>query len=242
MAVTAGAGIVTPALTLLGIVTQGETPSADELTQGVLYLNSMFASFNADDLTALPVNVTGLWPSGSSVQALGSGAGAFTGYTGPAPKRIRGAWIQLNGRTIKLEIRTLEWYNNLAYPGLTATGPTDLMYTIIGDDSSATGSVNVWPVPTTSPTLPVTITFAYPFPLAVNAASSLTMSQMALQAAIYNLAANVGPAFGVTVAPEIKKEAADSLARLRNYSASTYNQDPNPPQGQALQPPAQATP
>jgi hypothetical protein len=36
--------------------------------------------------------------------------------------------------------------------------------------------------------------------------------------------------------------ANDSLAKLRNMNASIWDQNPNPPQGQALQPPAQPTP
>lgn len=240
MSVVPGTGIITPALTLLGVTTQGETPSTAETADGVRFLNSMWSNWNSDDLTSLPITVSGSWGSGVAADFLGVTSTAFASYTGPAPARIRSATVTLSARQIPLTIRNLEWYWAQPYKLLQATGPTDIVYHIGANDSAAGGNVYVWPVPSGSVTISLVFTAA--FPNLADATTAVTLDQYALQASIFNLAVNIGNAYGVNVPAEVKKEAADSLARLRNYSASTFNADPNPPQGQALQPPAQPTP
>lgn len=240
MSVVPGTGIITPALTLLGIVSQGETPSATETADGLRYLNAMFANWNADDLLLLPILVTGTWNSGIQTDFLGGTSAAFPGYTGPGPARVRGAYVTLNGRNIPLNIKTLEWYRSLAYPAIQATGPENLVYSISAGDSSSGGLLYVHPVP--SGNVAMGVSFTLPYPILADATTGVQFDNMAVQPAIFNLAVEVGAAYGVNVSAETKKAAADGLARLRNYAASTWGADPNPQQGQSLQPPAQPTP
>lgn len=241
MSVVAGAGIITPALTLLQVVTQGETPATGELSDGVLYLNALLANWNSDELTTPVQSVSGTWQANTQGDFLGTGSIAFASYTGPTPLRLIDAFVTPNGRDIRMPVQNMEFYRAIGNKGATSsTGPEILAYDTGIGDSVLAGQVYVYPVPTSNTSMRVV--FRYPFPLATNSSSTLILSAAAVHAAICNLAANIGPAYGATVSPEIKKEAADSLARLRNFNASAYNQNPNPPQGQTLPPPAQPAP
>ncbi len=243
MSVIPGTRIINSALELLQVTQQGETPAAAETASALLMLNAMWANWNGDDLTQLPINTGGTWAGGVASDFLGgpSGGVAFPSYLGPGPSRVRNALTSIGGsRNVQLTIRNLKWYRELAFPALSATGISDFVYQAPVDSASG-GTVYVYPVPS----VPVTIavTFLLAFPIAADATTPLLpFPQMAVQASIFNLAVNYGNAFGATVPATVLKEAQDSLARLRNYNASQFDQDPNPPQGQALQPPAQAAP
>ncbi len=241
MSVIPGTRIINPALELLQVTQQGETPAAAETASALLMLNAMWANWNGDDLTQLPINLSGTWAGGAASDFLGVTSTAWPGYTGPGPSRIRNALTLIGGgRDVQLNIRNLKWYREVAFKSLASTGVSDLIYQA-PTDSAAGGTVYVYPVPS----VPVTIalTFTLPFPIAADATTALLpFPQMAVQASIFNLAVNYGNAFGATVPATVLKAAQDSLAILRNYNASQFDQDPNPAQGQALQPPAQAAP
>jgi len=240
MAVVPGTGIITPALTLLGVTTQGETPATGETADGLRLLNAMWANWNADDLTMGSVNsVTGTWNSGIATDFLGVASVAWPAYTGPGPSRLRAAYVVVSGRDIPLKIETRSWYQALAFPTLQASSPEYMVYTP-PFDAAAGGQVNVWPVPNANVT--INVTYLTPFPVLADATTAVTLNQMALMPSIYNLAVAIASAYGVNVPPSVAKEAGESLARLRNYAASTWNMDPNPPGGQTLTPPAPPTP
>lgn len=241
MSVVAGTGIITPALTLIQVVSQGQTPASEELLDGLLLLNSMFANWNADELTAPVTSVSGTWGSGIASDFLGVTSVAFSGYTGPAPARLIDAFVTPNSRDIRIQIVNLEYYRGIGNKAATsAVGPELMAYDPGVGDSGSGATVFVYPVPSVN--MPTRVIFRYPFQIPASPAASITLSAMATQAAIYNLAVNYANAFGANCTADIRKEAADSLARLRNFNASAYNQNPNPPQGQTLPAPAQPTP
>lgn len=240
--IVAGTQIVTPALTLIGVTTQGETPSTTELTEGTTMLNQMLRNWSSDGLTNGEIlEVSGTLTSGSITAFIGTGGSIWSAYPASQdpPVRVVSGYQLLSTRKIPLKVETQEWFKTMQFPEASAAGPEYVGY-IPSNAALSAGVVLFYPAPSGNVTVGINVLM--PFRLFSSSSDAQWMQNYAVQPAIYNLAVNIAPAFGVNVPPSVAKEAQESLSRLRNYNASLWNMDPNPPGGQTLTPPAPPTP
>ncbi len=203
--------VINPALKLLGVTTQGETPSASESADALAALNAMLDNWSTERLNIFFVyNFTGAIASGTNNYTIAASATWNT----PRPIRIVGASIILSSLTHPMEIVDVAGWASIKEKGTLANVPTKIYY----DQAAPTGKIYLWPTPNTISTIDLWLYSA------LTQFSDLVMNvdfgSGYLRALIYNLAVEVAPQFGSVLRPEVIQVAAESKAAIRMLNAA----------------------
>ncbi len=187
--------IVTFALKQLRMVGAGETPSAEDMTDGIEALNLM--------LKAWQMTMPNLWRQTEGTLTLTS---ATASYSLTAAYRVISARFRQSGRDIPMALLTREEYQNLALK--TSSGiPTQYYF----DPQRASGTLYVWPVLATAAGETIQYTYQRRFEDIDDPANDLDVPQEALQTVGYALAEELLDSFGkddATAARIIRKSTA----------------------------------
>jgi hypothetical protein len=209
--VTAGDQIVR-ALRLLGIIAEGETPSAATSQDALLALNQMIDSWNTERLSVYSTqDQVFTWPSGIITRTLGP-SGDFVGNR---PVLLDDAtYYRDAGTNVSYGIKFInqDQYNGIAVKTVTSTYPQVIF-------------VNM-----KHPNIEMTI---YPRPLrdlewhfiSVQELSNPTLLSTILlfppgylRAFVYNLACELAPEFGVEPSPQVQRIAITSKRNLKRIN------------------------
>lgn len=211
MATTAN-GLITRALQLVGVVAAGEVPTADDFADGLITLNDMVAALATERLTIYTqARVTKLLTALTQTYTIGTGAVIST----PRPLWIANAGIvPATTPTEELPIDVLsddQWAVS-ALKTMQSTFPTAVYYDY-GYSASGYGTITVWPVPTTAPTLVLYL----PTAIATFATGTTVYSfppgyERMLR---YNLAVDLAPEYGKPLDPVIAAIAVQSKANVK---------------------------
>lgn len=118
--------IITRALRSLQVVAQGETPDADQLSDGLVSLNDLLSAWGNERLMVYQtVQETITLVGGQSAYDIGVGA---TSLNTSMPIRIERAFIRLNGIDYPLEILTRDQYQSIASKSDSSDIPSGLYY------------------------------------------------------------------------------------------------------------------
>lgn len=196
--------IIRKALQKNGVLVMGETPSADEASDGLDSLNSMLASWSNDSITI----VSRVWEtfnlvSGQAAYTIGTGANFNT----ERPIFIAEAYVRQNTLDTPLAIISDESYNNWIQQKNIGGIPEALNY----DNAYPVGKIRLWPVPSSA--------------LQLFILSEKQITQFALDdqvnlppgwqdAIIYNLAIRLAPEYGQPVSPELQKIANETKGAI----------------------------
>lgn len=187
--------IVTFALKQLREVGAGQTPSAEDMTDGIEALNLM--------LKAWQMTMPNLWRQTEGTLTLTS---ATASYSLTAAYRVISARFRQSGRDIPMALLTREEYQNLALK--TSAGiPTQYYF----DPQRASGTLYVWPVLATAAGETIQYTYQRRFEDIDDPANDLDVPQEALQTVGYALAEELLDSFGkndATAARIIRKSTA----------------------------------
>jgi hypothetical protein len=221
--------VINPALKLLGVITQGETPSASESADALDALNAMLDNWSTERLNIFYIyNFTGAISAGTNNYTIATGGTWNT----PRPIRIESANILLSGLTHPLEIISAADWAAIKEKGALANVPLKLYY----NQASPTGVVYLWPTPNTTPSIDLWLYTA--LPQFADLVTSYDLGSGYLRPMIYNLAVEIAAQFGSVLKPEVVQIAAESKAAMRMLNAAEPGAPPPTGQISAITPQA----
>lgn len=194
--------IIDRALRLIGAVASGESPTTAESNDGLTALNAMISSWQTEKLNVYAFVDTEftLVAADSSYTVGPSGNFALT----PRPPKIEQVYVRASNIDYPVELVDYEKWNSI--PDKTST--SDLPIYAYYEPTLTTGTLQLWPVPTTAHSLHI-VTWTSLAELAA-LSTTITLPQGYERALAYNLA--------IEVAPEYEKEPSDSVVGIARES------------------------
>lgn len=209
--------LITRALQLIGVVAAGEVPTADDMADGLLTLNDMVSALATEPLT--------IYAQSRTTKALTIATQTYTVGAGGSINVARPLWLPNAGivpagatNELPIDLLSDQQWANVSMKALTATFPTAVYYNY-GFDSSGYGTVTVWPVPTTAPTLVLYL----PTALAVfaNGTTSYSFPPGYERMLRYSLAVELAPEYGRPLDPTIVAMAVQAKAAIKRANIRT---------------------
>lgn len=201
---TTALGIITSAMRKAGVLTKGETPSADEAADGLEMLNDLLASISNDSMTVYARALNNFTLSGGvSTYTIGTGATFNTSR----PIKIISAYVRSGGVDYPLFIINDEEFATISMKS-TSGIPEFLNFT----NEFPTATIKLYPVPSTGYEI---------FILSEKQLTSFALSDTVELPAgwrrmlIYNLAIELAPEYGQPASAEVIQIAKDSKAEIR---------------------------
>lgn len=153
-----GQTIVNSALTILGILEQGGTPSTSDSNDSLAELNAMWDAWGIDEglIYAVKAISKALGANTASV-SIGNGATWNT----PAPSRVYRAFIVTSGNRNEIKVVDAETYFSHNDLSASAGTPDEVYLDFNIDPTTGFATVYTWPVQNGTPTLELTV--AAPF-------------------------------------------------------------------------------
>jgi hypothetical protein len=208
---TAG-DIINGSLRLLGVLAEGETPSADTSQDALRAMNQMIDSWNTERLSVFATqDQVFTWPAGELSRTLGP-SGDFVGNR---PVLLNDAtYFKDPGTGVSYGIKMInqQQYNGIAVKTVTSTFPQVIFTNMTYPDIE----MYIYPRPTRALewhfisveelTQPATLDTVLHFPPGY------------LRAFRYNLACELAPEFGVEPAPQVQRLAMASKRNLKRIN------------------------
>jgi hypothetical protein len=200
------------ALRLLGVLAEGETPSAATSQDALVALNQMIDSWNTERLSVFSTqDQVFSWPPGAISRTLGP-----TGdFVGERPILIDDSTYfrdPASGISYGLKLINQQQYNGIAVKTVTSTYPQVMWVNMEYPDITMT----VYPVPTK--VLEFHIVSVNPLTAPANLATVLAFPPGYLRAFRYNLACEIAPEFGVEPSPTVMRVAMTSKRNLKRIN------------------------
>ena len=200
------------ALRLLGVLAEGETPSAATSQDALVALNQMIDSWNTERLAVFSTqDQVFSWPPGAIQRTLGP-----TGdFVGERPILVEDSTYfrdPASGISYGLKLINQQQYNGIAVKTVTSTYPQVMWVNMEYPDILMT----VYPVPTK--VLEFHIVSVKPLTAPANLATNLTFPPGYLRAFKYCLAMEIAPEFGVEPSPQVTRIAMTSKRNLKRIN------------------------
>lgn len=212
MTITANA-IIKRAMRLIRAIAAGETPKPSEGQDCLTALNSMVDSWLLERLTIPQVlRVTKVLTSGTQDYTIGPGGAINT----PRPLLIQDATVIPQGDTSEVDVAILSddaWALQIGIKSQTASFPMGIYYDF-GFAAGGLGTISVWPIPQTAPTLVLYV----PKASIANFASLSTPYEVPPgyeRAITYCLAVEIAPEFSKPVPDDVARIALESKGNIK---------------------------
>ena len=199
------------ALRLLGVLAEGETPSASVSQDSLMALNQMIDSWNTERLsTFVTQDQVFIWPSGEISRTLGP-SGDFVGLR---PVLVDDAtyFKAPNGVSYGIKMINQQQYNGIAVKTVTSTYPQVLWVNMGFPDITMT----IYPRPTQD--LEWHIVSVQELDRAADLSTVMYYPPGYLRAFTYNLAMEIAPEFGVEPSPQVTRIAMTSKRDLKRIN------------------------
>ena len=208
-----GNSIIQPALKLLGVIGQGETPATSDSDDARSILNTMIENWNIQDMNVLPRRVGSFSISGSADSyTIGSGQTWNT----TRPTRILAAQHVI-ASGVANPVKVVDEAEFVALTNYSQAGGAiaALYYTNTNTGAFTAGTVYIAPRGSNGQT--INLYMLDSLPTFSDLVTTVALPTGYDQAIIYNLAVAIAPMFGrsAKVTPELAQQAADSLAAIR---------------------------
>jgi hypothetical protein len=199
------------ALRLLGILAEGETPSAAMSQDALMALNQMIDSWNTERLSVFSTqDQVFTWPSGEISRTLGP-TGNFVG-TRPVLLDDSTYYVGNNGVSYGIKFINQAQYNGIAVKTVTSTFPQVIFVNMTYPDIE----MYVYPRPTQALTWHFISVKELTQP--ANLATNILFPPGYLRAFAYNLAMEIAPEFGVEPSPQVQRIAMTSKRNLKRIN------------------------
>jgi hypothetical protein len=209
---TTAADQINGALRLIGMLAEGEVPSAATSQDALTALNQMIDSWNTERLSVFcTIDQVYNWPPSTRIRTLGP-----TGdFVGQRPVQLDDATYFRDASTnVSYGIKMInqEQYNNIAVKTVTSTYPQILWY----NPTHPNIEIYLYPVPSRV----LEFHFVSVQPLTTPAAldTDLAFPPGYLRAFRYNLACELAPEFGVEPSPQVQRIAMYSKRNLKRIN------------------------
>lgn len=212
MAVYSAGDQINRALRLLGVLAEGETPSAATSQDALVALNQMIESWNTERLSIFnTIDQTFLWPAGEIQRHLGP-TGDFIGVR---PVLLDDAtYYRDPGTNVSFGIKFInqQQYDGIAVKTVTSTYPQVMWINMEYPNIQMT----VYPKPTRE--LEWHFISVQELDQPATLATSLLFPPGYLRAFTYNLAMEIAPEFGVEPSPQVQRIAMTSKRNLKRIN------------------------
>ena len=200
------------ALRLLGVLAEGETPSAETSQDALSALNQMIDSWNTERLAVYATQDQVLtWPAGQRIRTLGP-----TGdLVGNRPILVDDSTYfrdASTGISYGIKLINQQQYNGIAVKTVTSTYPQVMFVNMAYPDIE----LYVYPVPFKD--LEFHFISVQELTRPANLATTLAFPPGYLRAFRYNLACEVAPEFGVEPSPQVSRIAMTSKRNLKRIN------------------------
>jgi len=200
--------IVTAALRKLGVLAEGQTPSAQDLSDGAESLNAAVAELRGKGMMLWARTEYTFTPTTGSYN-IGTGLTLNTVF----PVHLLQAIRTDTGAKIDMEIVSKTTYNTL--PQNSTGTPLKLAY----QPFINYGIISLWPAPTSTNTSTITLVYQRPFQYFISNSDTADFPEEWYNALIYKLAVLLAPEWSIpmTDRQQLKQEAKEYLeAALEN--------------------------
>ena len=199
------------ALRLLGVLAEGETPSASVSQDSLVALNQMIDSWNTERLSVFSTqDQVFLWPAGEINRTLGP-TGDFVGNR-PILLDDSTYYVGNNGVSYGIKFINQQQYDGIAVKTVTSTFPQ----VIFVNNTFPNIDMFVYPKPTQALTWHFISVEELTQPATL--ATNLTFPPGYLRAFTYNLAMEIAPEFGVEPSPQVQRIAMTSKRNLKRIN------------------------
>jgi hypothetical protein len=200
------------ALRLLGVLAEGETPSAAMSQDALTALNQMLDSWSTEKLMIYnTIDQVFTWPTGQIKRTLGP-SGDFVGIR---PILLDDStYYRDPGTNVSFGIKMInqQQYNGIAVKTVTSTYPQVMWINMEYPDISMT----IYPKPTRD--LEWHFVSAQELSQPVVLATTLSFPPGYLRAFTYNLAMEIAPEFGIEPSPQVQRIAMTSKRNLKRIN------------------------
>lgn len=211
MSITTAADMIRTAMKLNRIIGQGETPSNEEMVDGLDILNMMLESWSVDRLYVFAEYLESI--------TLQAAKNAYTWGTGgditsTRPVRLTSAFtVDTGGASHPAHIlQTAAEYDQIQIKGAPGPWPTHVFL----DPSYPLATLRMWPTPSTSYTL--YLRSYQQLQSFANATDTISLPPGYKQAIIYNLAVAIAGAFGIEPVASVVRIATTAAGRIRRLN------------------------
>lgn len=206
MSITAN-DMIQRSMRLLGALAQGESPTAQEATDGLYALNAMLDSWWNDNLAVFQIlEETFTWTGLQASQTIGTGGDFNT----TRPVKMFSGFSRVNGVDYPFDIVSKETYDRVvAKSTVTSTFPRIMFY----NHAFPLGTLYAYPIPSTALSVHLnSLKQIQSFPLLTTAISLPPGYQRAIE---YNLAVEMSTDFSLPIPGNVGMIAQQSLAKLK---------------------------
>lgn len=193
----------------LGVLSSGETGSADEIEDGRMALNSMLDGWSTEKLLVYALTREEFSLAGSQQDYLIGPSGDFAT---PRPVSIQSAFVKQSNAELPVNILTIGDWNQISVKDVSGTFPTKLYY----EPTSPSGKISVWPKPASTSTL-VLYTLK-PITSFSNVSDVVSFPTGYERAIIFNLAIELAPEYGRSAPAEVVTIATASKAAIKSIN------------------------
>ena len=217
--------LITAALRKLGVLAEGQTPSAQNLSDGAQAVNVLIAALRSIGMPLWARKTYSFNPvANTGSYDIGIGKTFNTAY----PLHIMQAYRQDGSNTTKINMEVIPNFNYNLYPTSSGGTPIQLSY----QPFINYGTIRLWPIPDASATSStITIVYQSPFEYFNAATDTLAFPEEWYLAIIYKLATLLAPEWGIPLADrqDLKKDAAEfiEMAKEVGYEDGSLFIQPN---------------
>lgn len=206
---------INAALRLIGVLAEGEQPSAATLYDAIAAFNQMIDSWSTERLSVFcTIDNTVTWPSGQSTQTIGP-TGDFA--VNPCPLEIDDAtYYAISNISYPLTLINEAQYNSITLKSSTSTLPQVLYAEKVPGLTENQIRMKLWPVPTQDIELHV-ISVSQLYQI-TDETDVLYYPPGYLRAIKYNLAVELAPEFGVEASRTVKRIAQESKRNIKRIN------------------------
>jgi len=209
---TTAGDIINGSMRLLGVLAEGETPTAAESADALSAMNQMIESWSTERLSIYSTqDQVFTWPASTISRTLGP-SGLFIGNRTIALDDSTYFLDATTGISYGVKIINQQQYNGIAVKTVTSTYPQLLWLNM----SYPNIEMFVYPVPTRALTWHFISVLALSHPATL--ATTLAFPPGYLRAFRYNLACEFAPEFGVEPSPQVKRIAMSSKRNLKRVN------------------------
>jgi hypothetical protein len=205
------------ALRLLGVLAEGETPSAATAQDSLMALNQMIDSWNTERLSVFStIDQIINWPVGSINETLGP-TGSLVRLNGTAVRPVLvddSTYFKDPGTGVSYGVKLInqQQYNGIAVKTVTSTFPQVMFVNMTYPD------VDLFIYPRPTRLLEWHFISVQELTQPANLSTDILFPPGYLRAFTYNLACEIAPEFGVEPSPQVKRIAMYSKRNLKRIN------------------------
>jgi hypothetical protein len=191
---------------LIGAIETGETPTDEEISDGLQALNDLLENWSVERLSVWQrTNETFTAVPGQAVYTIGPGGNWNTSR----PVRINDAYTTVNGEDFHIEVINQQQYNDTAVKALQDSIVQRLLYL----NTNELGTITLWPVPQVASQ--ITLSMDTLLTNITDPNTELVYPPGYAKALRYGLAVEFAPEFGTTASATVTQIAQDSKADIK---------------------------